>query len=45
MDNNTKKSLIALVWSVVITLVNGLITIFNPSTEEVAAAMFSHIFG
>lgn len=37
MNDNTKQSLKNLVWSVLITLVNGLITIFNPATKEVAS--------
>ena len=36
MNDNTKQSIKRLFWSVLITLVNGLITIFNPSTKEAA---------
>ena len=36
MNSNTKNSLKQLIWSVLITVINGLITIFNPSTKEVA---------
>lgn len=43
MDNNTKKSLITLGWSVLITLINGLITIFNPSTKDVASLLLSSL--
>lgn len=37
MNDNTKQSIKHLVWSVLITLINGLITIFNPATKEVAS--------
>ena len=43
MDDNTKKSLITLGWSVLITLINGLITIFNPATKEVAQVVMRYI--
>ena len=36
MDDNTRRSLRQLMWSVLITVINGLITIFNPATKEVA---------
>ena len=36
MDDNAKRSLKQLMWSVLITVINGLITIFNPATKEVA---------
>lgn len=36
MNDNTKQSIKNLVWSILITLVNGLITIFNPGTKEAA---------
>lgn len=41
MDENTKKSLKGLAWSVLITLINGLITIFNPATREVAGLVLN----
>lgn len=43
MNDNTKQSLKNLVWSVLITLVNGLITIFNPATKEVASIVLNSI--
>lgn len=43
MDDETKKSLKGLAWSILITLINGLITIFNPATKEVASLMLSNI--
>lgn len=42
MDDSTKKSLRTLLWSVIITVVNGLITIFNPATKEVASVLFNN---
>lgn len=41
MNDDTKKSLKSLAWSVLITLINGLITIFNPSTKEVAGLILN----
>lgn len=43
MDENTKNSLKGLVWSILITLVNGLITIFNPATKEVASIVLNNL--
>ena len=37
MNDNTKQSIKNLVWSVLITLITGLITIFNPGTKELAS--------
>ena len=41
MDEDVKKSLKGLAWSILITLINGLITIFNPATKEVAGLILS----
>lgn len=41
MDSNSKHALKQLMWSVIITLINGLITIFNPSTKEVAGLLIN----
>ena len=41
MDSNSKHALKQLFWSVLITVINGLITIFNPATKEVASAVFN----
>lgn len=43
MNDTTKQSIKSLVWSVLITLINGLITIFNPATKEVASIAY-HAF-
>lgn len=43
MDDKTKKSLMTLAWSVLITVVNGLITIFNPATKEVASLVINNL--
>ena len=41
MDDDKKKSLKSLAWSILITLINGLITIFNPATKEVATVLLN----
>lgn len=41
MDSNSKQALKQLIWSMIITAINGLITIFNPSTKEVAVSMMT----
>ena len=41
MDDNVKRSLKQLMWSVLITVINGLITIFNPATKEVAGIILN----
>lgn len=43
MNDSTKQSIKSLVWSVLITLINGLITIFNPATKTVASIAY-HAF-
>lgn len=43
MNDETKKSLKSLAWSILITLINGLITIFNPATKEVASAIVNSL--
>lgn len=37
MDDDTKRRIKSLAWSVLITLINGLITIFNPGTKHAAS--------
>ena len=37
MDYNKKKRIKHLIFSILITFVNGLITIFNPGTQEAAS--------
>ncbi len=43
MDTDTKKSLKSLAWSILITLINGLITIFNPASKEVASVLLNSL--
>lgn len=43
MDDKTKSSLKSLAWSILITLINGLITIFNPATKEVATVLLNSL--
>lgn len=44
MDDSSKKSLRNLLWTLLITAINGLITIFNPATEEVASLFLNKFF-
>lgn len=36
MNDGTKQRIKSLFWNVLVTLINGLITICNPDTKEVA---------
>lgn len=43
MNDSTKQRMKSLFWSALITLINGLITIFSPTTKEVASIAY-HAF-